>query len=71
MEELERRVLQRLLTLCLDRQLIGPYQLEPDAVHIILEAEYQTFTLHEALRYLLANLEEAGLADEFYRTVSG
>lgn len=69
-EELERRVLERLLKFCRERELIGPHHFNDHSVQIIVDSEYQTFTSHQAVRHLLARLEDAGLADEFYETIS-
>lgn len=70
MEELERRVVQRLLAFCHENQLIGPYVFDEDRVQVVAEGDCETFTVHNALRYLLAVTEESGLADQFYETIS-
>lgn len=70
MDELERRVLNRVLAFCQDKQLIGPYKVDQDTVQVVVGIDYQTLTLHKALLFLLGVLERAGLADEFYETLS-
>lgn len=70
MENIERRLLLRLLTFCQNEQLIGPYRSDGKHVHLIVASEPLFLTQTEALRYLLALTEEAGAADRFQETFS-
>lgn len=70
MDELERRVLERVLAFCQEKKMIGAYRVDNDSVQMVVDLDYRSLTLHQTLRYLLALLEEAELADQFYETIS-
>lgn len=69
MDELEQRVLRRLLSFCQKRQLIGPHRFENGEVHLFVRAQPHSFEQHQALRFLMGLIDQENLSDQFYETL--
>ena len=70
LEEVEERVLLRLLKFCQSKEAIGPYVVEGEQVVLVYLGEQQRLARQKAFSLLLTIVEQFGLEEEFRSSFS-
>lgn len=71
MDEVQERVLARLVAFCTEKGIAGFHKYEGDQLFLIVDSELRSLDHGEALRFLLGALERYNLSNEFHSILKG